>query len=380
LSNKLYNQAQRIRIIVPVGAGGLRGVARAIHASEMAVLLALANDARDTEQGCSRLRTVKIMARTRLSEPAVRKAYRQLQANGHITRQRGAEGEAATTLVHPIVNAETTARAPKRATPERVRPLSPVQETRISNIGNPCIGDMGLVREELDLTKNHSLPGKQASAPVEDVSGTAQPDPVDPDPVESVFDAWDAWTRRAGLPGPVQRDAARRVAVANKLAAVGLGQVMMAIGTVERGVAAGGFRRKGAIPGQGDLFCTFDAVFEVGHAVALRLFTRLLDGEFGRPAEKVQPGAANSQPDDANSQSDEPPRVQAIRAALRERLGPSTSAAWIDRLRLEEAGGELLALAPNAFHADFVSTNLAHELRRAAGGPVRIAVRETAGV
>jgi hypothetical protein len=211
-------------------------------------------------------------------------------------------------------------------------------------------------------------PRERAREPVAENSG---------DPVEQVFDAWDAWTRRAGLPGPIQRDAARRVAVANKLAAVGLGQVLMTIGTVERGVAAGGFRKKNPVPGQGDLFCTFDAVFEVGHAAALRLFTRLLDGEFGRPAEKVQPGAANSQADCANSQSDEPPRVQAIRARLRERLGQSTSAAWIDRLRLEEAGGELLALAPNAFHADFVSTNLAHELRRAAGGPVRIAVRET---
>jgi hypothetical protein len=368
LSNKLYNQAQRIRIIVPVGAGGLRGAARAIHASEMAVLLALANDARDTEEGCSRLRTVKIMARTRLSEPAVRKAYRQLQANGHITRQRGAEGEAATTLVHPIVNAETTARPPKKAAPERVRPLSPVQETPVFNTGNPCTEYMGLVREELDLTKNHSLPGKRASAPVEQDREEVS------DPVEQVFDAWDGWTRRAGLPGPIQRDAARRVAVANKLAAVGIGQVLMTIGTVERGVAAGGFRKKNAVPGQGDLFCTFDAVFEVGHAAALRLFTRLLDGEFGRPAERE---AAPDQFVADNKTIDEPPRCQAIRAALRERLGGRVCAAWIDPLRLEEAGGELLAHAPSAFHADYLATNFTAELRRAAGGPVRIAVRET---
>jgi DNA-binding transcriptional regulator YhcF (GntR family) len=343
LSNALLRAVHRVK--------GLPPMARQ-------VLTVLADEARDSQGGRSSLTTGQIADRTGLSRRTIHRAYVILTEAGHITREETAPGAPFVTLVHPFLG-ERAAAAASNLTP------ATVSEGAATVSAPPCqpVRGSNIIEEPVTISpraRAQDLPDQEKVS----------------DPVEQVFDAWDGWTRRAGLPGPIQRDAARRVAVAHKLAAVGLGQVMMTIGTVERGVAAGGFRRKGAVAGQGDLFCTFDAVFEVGHAAALRLFTRLLDGEFGRPAERE--AVATERLNGGRSvDPDEPPRCQVIRASLRERLGVQICKAWVDPLRLEQAGGELLAIAPSAFHADYLATNYAAELRRAAGGPVRITVRET---
>ena len=330
----------------------LRAVHRVKGLPPMArqVLTVLADEARDSRGGRSSLTTAQISDRTGLSRRTIHRAYVILTDAGHITREETAPGAPFATLVHPLIGTA--------ATPASV-------SEGAATVSDPlCQPVRGSIYREEPVTIS---PRERAREPVAEEEGSA-------DPVDQVFEAWDAWTTRAGLPGPVTRDAARRVAVANKLAAVGLGQVLMTIDTVERGVAAGGFRRKGAVAGQGDLFCTFDAVFELGHAAGLRLFTRLLDGEFGRPVHATDPAENAST---APVYATEPPRAQAIRAALRQRLGVQICKAWIDKLQFEDAGGELLALAPSAFHADYVASQFAADLRRAAGGPVKITVRES---
>lgn len=377
MSNRLINQVQQLRQIVPVGAKGVALPARDLHPSEMAVLMALANDARDVDGDVSKLRTVKIMARTRLSEPAVRKAYRQLQANGHITRIRGNEGEQSVTKVHPRLTPFTTTAADTW--------VSSVSVSPISNTGNPCIEDMGLIDHRIQPI-DHSPLASAREADFEGFQGPApQPvpapaAPVPPpapatrelEPVDQVFAAWDAWRDRAGLPGPVTRNAARRVGVARAIEAQGLGKVLMSIDTVERGVKAGRFRRRGAA-GQDDLWATFDALFDVGHARELNLLARLLDGEFGA----VVPAAAAPAVKECLTVAEAGDPEQRMRAAIGKRIGAAAARQWIDPLVFDWRGDELRAVAPTAFHADWVTEHFASHLRGAAGGAaVRVVVRE----
>lgn len=373
MSNRLINQAQKLRQIIPIGARGVAQSARDLHPSEMAVLLALANDARDVDGDMTKLRTVKIMARTRLSEPAVRKAYRQLQANGHITRIRGAEGEPSVTRVHPKLTPFTTTAA---AAWDANTGVSSVPVTHVVNTGNPCIEDMGLIENKIQPI-DHSPP---ASAREVSISSRKEAD----EPVDQVFDAWDAWRDRAGLPGPVTRTAARAVAVDKAVRANGLGKVLMMIDTIEREVRAGNFRRKNH-EGQDNIWATFDAAFEIGHAASLNLLTRLLDGDFGALAVR-EPQNATSSADRPEDRPDNalPEPERRLRAALRELLGEKASAVWIDPLRFEFTGDGVRAVAPSAFHADYLMTSLAAQLRRAAadagagGIVVRIRERERA--
>lgn len=376
MSNKLINLAQQLRQIVPLGPRGLALPARDIFPSEMAVLMALANDAREIDGDVSKLRTVKIMARTRLSEPAVRKAYRQLQANGHITRLRGAEGEQSTTIVHPKLTPFSTTAADTW--------VSSVQVTPISNTGNPCIQDMGPI-EYIDRTIDHSPHGR-AGEGSNNGFRPAQPgpvhEPVSPpverplEPVDQVFAAWDAWRDRAGLPGPVRQDAARRVAVDRAIRENGLGKVLMMVDKIEHEVRAGNLRRKNH-EGQDSIWATFDAAFEIGHAANLRLLTRMLDGDFGAlvPREVTAPAVKEC----LTVRSDEPEPSRRLRAALLDRLGAKACAVWIDALRFEWGGDGLVVLAPSDFHAEWVRDHFGGQLRSVAGGDVLVIASSLAG-
>jgi hypothetical protein len=208
------------------------------------------------------------------------------------------------------------------------------------------------------------------------------PVPVELPPVDQVFAAWDGWRDRAGLPGPVMRTAARRVAVDKAITDHGLGRVLMLVATIEREVRAGNFRRK-QHAGQDTIWATFDAAFEVGHAAALNLLTRMLDGDFGPlvPMPAAAPVLADHLADHladqlAWAESDEPAAVQRLRAALRDKLGAKACAAWIDPLRFEQRGDDLVAVAGSAFAADYLASNYAMQLRQAAGRPVRLLWKE----
>lgn len=185
------------------------------------------------------------------------------------------------------------------------------------------------------------------------------------DPVAAVFDAWDAMNLASGLPGgPVVRDMARRVAVDRKLREGDLPQLLAVIAKVGETVRAGGMRKRAA-PGQSDIFATFDAVFEIGHAAGLRLFTRLLDGqEWGTIGARPEPEPL---PPKGQAMADEPPEIARLRKLLLDKLGGRTCASWIDPLRFErDPGGALRVFAGSAFRADAARTNFGREIGDAA--------------
>lgn len=341
MSNLLYNLAQEVTLVT-----GIDGKQRAPFASEMAVLLCLANDARDRDGGVTTkdLTTEVIRQRTRLSEAAVRKAYRVLQSSGHITRLPGEQGKMARTRVHPVV-----------AKPKRETWVSPVQGTHSQKTGDPCIENRGPYRESnynQDIQPEHHAHGRAR-------------EPAAPDEVDQLFDAWDAFLERTGQAGPATRSPARRMALRARLAEHGLGRLMMAIDQAERGYRAGKFNRAG----QGDLWLTFDKVFEVGHAAALGLLARLLDQEFAPPAPKAEPSPAAPLPERAG----EGEAVTRIRAAARATLGDHAYQAWLAPAALQLVDGELLITAPSAFAADWIGQNIAPKLRRP-GMAVRVSV------
>jgi hypothetical protein len=382
MSNSLTRAAQKVRWLIDA-----TGTRRDLRPSERLVLLALADDARDARGGRSALGTADIRGRTGCSERMVRYAFVHLQAGGHITREAAEPGAVAVTIVHPFgglrgaaVDAPAAVAGVQPIAGEGCNPLHGGGATHCT----PPIVYM------IDRPKTHS---PLASARGGDLSGLSDtgfqgpvpasagnpspvPVPVELPPVDQVFAAWDGWRDRAGLPGPVMRTASRRVAVDKAITDHGLGRVLMMVATIDREVRAGNFRRK-QHAGQDTIWATFDAAFEVGHAAALNLLTRMLDGDFGPLV--PMPGAAPVlvvADQGTRAESDEPAAIQRLRAVLHERLGARACAVWIDPLRFEQRGDELLAIAPSAFAADHVTTNYGPQLRSAARGPVRVMVKE----
>lgn len=354
MSNSLLRAAHRV--------SGLPAMARQ-------VLVVLADEARDARGGRSSLTTAQIADRTGLSRRTIHRAYVILAEAGHITREETAPGAALATLVHP----QFSTALPPADLAEGSANLSggvcqPVRGV-ISYIDRP------VTSTPLPSAREADFEGFQGPAPQPVPAPAAPVQPPAPatrelEPVDQVFAAWDGWRDRAGLPVPTTRNAARRVAVARAIEANGLGKVLMMVDTVERGVRDGRFRRKGA-EGQDSIWATFDATFEVGHAASLNLLARLLDGEFGA----VAPAAATCAPDAPVVEHGDPDLR--LRAAIGKRIGAAAARQWIDPLVFDWRGDELRAVAPTAFHADWVTEHFASHLRGAAGGAaVRVMVRE----
>jgi hypothetical protein len=379
MSNVLIKLANQIVSVTDAG------VPRRPRPSERSVLSILADDAREHRGGRSDLGPAAIAKRSSLSIRAIRYALRVLVESGHISREAGEIGEVSTTMVHPIVPAKRGL-SPNPVLQASGADFAPVART----VCTPGVQPLHGSKEVSVPETNHHSP--QAGAREAGLSGfrgpVPEPVPVAPEPrppspppagrqlepVDQVFAHWDAWRDRAGLPGPVTRNPARRVGVARAIEAQGLGKVLMSIDTIERGFKAGRFRRKNAV-GQDDLWATFDALFDVGHARELNLLARLLDGEFGAVVPAAAPAARESQATDP----DEPDPVQNLRNRIRARIGEAAARQWIDPLRFDWRGDELLAITSSAFVADWVATNYAGELRGAAGGaPVRVVVEASA--
>jgi hypothetical protein len=350
MSNRLHNQAKRITSL----AG------RRIHPSEKAVLLALADDARDHLGGRSKLTNRQLQEITGLSERAIRLAIGVLAEAGHIVREAGEPGAPFITLVQPqsaVAGAAGFAPAGGEIAPPR---------------GSHCRGSY---REENNY---------QSTEPRDHGTCERAREPAAPDEVDQVFAAWDAWLERCGLPGPVTRMPARRAAIAAQLAQFGLGRLLMAIDRAERGYRAGKFNRAG----QGDLWFTFDKVFEVAGARGFNLLARLLDGEFGSvPAAASRHGQGGAAGEGAGAPADPavPPDVPAdapawerdLRARLAAALGRQAYAAWLAPCRLDRcAEGGLIVAAPSAFDADWIGQHYRTAIDRAHGGRCIIRARE----
>ncbi len=363
MSNTLLRAAHRV--------SGLPAMARQ-------VLVVLADEARDARGGRSSLTTAQIADRTGLSRRTIHRAYVILTDAGQITREETAPGAALATVVHP-----------RAVTGSRLHLAGADLAEGPATVSDPLCQS---VRGSIEYNDRPDTSSPRASAREADFQGfrgpvpegvppaPPEPPPVPPvpverelDPVDQVFAAWDGWRDRAGLPGPLTRNAARRVAVARAIDAHGLGKVLMMVDTVERGVRDGKFRRNG----QDSIWATFDAAFEVGHAKELNLLARLFDGEFGAVEARASHFAPANEARKLNMHDGEPPAAQALRARLVAAIDSAhLVAAWIDPLRFEKRDDGWLAIAPSAFVADWVAANYASELRRAAGGEVRILTRE----
>lgn len=357
MSNSLLRAAHRV--------SGLPAMARQ-------VLVVLADEARDARGGRSSLTTAQISDRTGLSRRTIHRAYVILIEAGHITREETAPGAALATVVHPRL-ANLPAANLAEGADTLADPLCQPVRGVISYRDRPDTSSPLASAREADFE------GFKGPAP-QPVPAPAPAAPVPPpapatrelEPVDQVFDAWDGWRDRAGLPGPVTRNAGRRVAVARAIEANGLGKVLMMVDTVERGVRAGQFRRKHA-ERQDSIWATFDAAFEVGHAAGLNLLARLLDGEFGA----VVPAAATPAVKECLTVAEAGDPDQRLRAAMGKRIGAAAARQWIDPLVFDWRGDELRAVAPTAFHADWVTEHFAGHLRGAAGGvAVRVVMRE----
>ena len=358
MSNRLYNLAQEVTLVT-----GADGQQRPPHPSEMAVLLCLANDARDNLGGVTtdKLPTAEIRRRTRLSEAAVRKAYRVLQQSGHITRLPCQNGEQALTRVHPVVT-------PKQ---KRNTWVSPVQGSPIPNTGDPCIEDRGPYREgnnnHSKRPEHHAKCGRaREPAAVEGLKGPA-------DPVDALFDRWDAMAAAIGIPGPATRSLSRRAAMAARIAEFGAGRLAMAIDTAERQARAGAFKRAN---GQGDLFLTIDALLGLGNARGMMLLERLLEGD--RFGVAVEPGRAEPlAPPPIDTLPGEGAAEAEIRAAAAQLLGGPVYRAWLAPARLALGPDGLTITARSAFDAEHISNHIAPRLRRP-GLAVRVTAERTA--
>jgi len=330
MSNRLIHQVHRLRDV--------KGTARA-------VLLVLADEARDYAGGRSTLTTAQIADRTGLSRRTVHRAYVDLIAAGHITREATAPGAALSTIVHPGGG-------------EACQPVSApaaVAEGSANLSAPPC----------------QSVRGSYSIRNIDQVYPSPTPararEPADQDEVGQVFAAWDAWLERCKLPGPVTRTPARRAAVAAQLAEFRVGQLIQAIDRAERGYRSGKFNRQG----QGDLWFTFDKVFEVAGAKGFNLLARLLDGEFGA-AESAGANAADRPAPVDRSDEGEAGR---LRQAVRADVGDHSYEAWVAPCRFEFDGDALVLTAPSAFKADWVQQHFADTLRRHAanmtGGQIK---------
>lgn len=359
MSNTIQNMVRRVARMKP---------------TERQVLVQLADDARDHLGGRSRLTTADLCQRTDLSERTIRRAYAALVDAGHITREPGPLGSATVTLVHPNLSgakaptkniclkqdwppsaaALTAGAGPSGRPPLREEDLEPITHTPRERAHEDFSGSGERQKEAAGMG--------QAAPQLPEPEKLAQPAP-DPalDPVAAVFDAWDAMNLASGLPGgPVVRDMARRVAVDRKLREGDLPQLLAVIAKVGETVRAGGMRKRAA-PGQSDIFATFDAVFEIGHAAGLRLFTRLLDGqEWGtigpKPESAPLPPKGQAMPDD-------PPEIARLRQLLHDKLGGRTYANWIEGLRFEkDPAGALRVFAKTPFMVDRVRSDHGHQI------------------
>jgi hypothetical protein len=316
VSNRIIHQVHRLRDV--------KSTARA-------VLLVLADEARDYAGGRSTLTTAQIADRTGLSRRTVHRAYVDLIAAGHITREATAPGAALSTIVHPGGG-------------EAGQPVSApaaVAEGYANLSAPPC----------------QSVRGSYSIRDIDQVNPSPTPErarePADQDEVGQVFAAWDAFHVRAGLP-PVARGMARRGAVAARIADHGLGNALMIVDRTERAV-----RERRQPKGQGDLFFSFDMVFGVGKAASIGIFERMLDGEF-TPAV----AAVVLEPKPAAVRDGEGEAEAGIRAAARAALGDSAYRAWLEPAGVRLAGGEVVISAGSAFAADHIANQIAPVLRR----------------
>jgi hypothetical protein len=364
VSNRLIRLAQRVRML------SIGGESRAIWPSEKAVLTCLADDARDADGGVARLAVSEIVERTSINRRTVQVALLHLIEAGLIEREgRPGRAKATTRLTIEtkagggVDSPDRRSRFASEANPERLRGES---DSGVESTNRPIDHS----------TSAGAAPRESVSADrfVPDAAAESQPNPVD-----LVFDAWDTMARAKGLPGPVKRDIERYSAVERRIAAEKLWRVLAAVRAV--GDAPYLTNRRVRHDGQGDVMADFDFVFGVGHLRGNRVFERLLEGSFtgGRaiPLEEFSPPAPPTGPLGRSDDGDEPDDIRRLREAMRRELGEHQYAAWIEPLLFERDGRDLVAIAPSAFVADWVTSHFASALRVAAGGaPVRMIVRE----
>jgi hypothetical protein len=348
VSNAQLNAATRVRWIRD------GDTVRAIRCTEKAVLIALANDARDYDEGRARLTPHNLQDRASCSLRAVRYAFARLVESGHITREAAASGAAATTIVHPNLALFPT-RPVQRKQAQPVQPLHgvPVQPLHGSFLSK--------VR-----TKETHPAGARANR--ENLREQVPPPMFAPD-VVAVFDRWDGMAARAELAGPVQRTAARGRAIDLRLGEEGRWRVLAAVDAVGRSDFLRG-KRAGR---QGDFFRTnFDWIFLQKTEAGIARFTQLLEGNFtgGQPVlrghERPAPAAAVI-PD----RPGEPPGVRARITAL---VGAGMARAWLDECRFALDGEALVITARSPFVAEQVSQRFGPALTAAAGPGWRIAI------
>lgn len=344
------------------------------------VLHVLADEARGYDNDCSSLKTAEIAKRTGLSRRTIHRAYVVLAEAGHITRLEIEPGAALKTRVHPQLGG----RAPDAELAEGYDRVSYPSDTQ----SHP--------QEYIDKTINHS-PSASAREPlIEGFRGPApdtipaapEPPPMPPqpaerelDPVAQIIAAWNAMAASHGLPGPISADVPREAAIEALLRREKLWRVLAAVDAVGRSAWLTG-KRQG---GQGDWMATFDWIFEVRRFAGSGNFNRVLEGEFNRgQGVPVEPPSAAPAVNEyltvgAGEARDETEDIRRLRARLRAEEGDHLSAAWIDPLRFEWRGGDLLAIAPSAFHAEWITGHFLGALRGAAGGAaVQVRVRQRA--
>ncbi len=332
------------------------------------VLVVLADEARDARGGRSSLTTAQIAARTGLSRRTIHRAYVILDEAGQITREAVAPGAALATLVHPRIISDLPRADLAEGSATVSDPLCQPVRGSIVYIDKPLTSSPQAQAREPVLERVLEVAAQLAPDPT--------PNPVALDPVDEVFDAWDAMAAQAGLPGPVTRDTARRVAIAARLSEHKRFRVLASIAAVGRSDFLRGKRRDG----QGDWRASFDWVFEVGRYSGMRHFLRLLEGDFTAEQVPMAPQVAHAekgQPE-IEQRPEESPETRTLRASLGERLGPAVVRTWIAPLRFDWGGEGLAIIAPNRFHADHVAAEFAGVISKAAGHPVRVVTREKA--
>jgi len=358
VSNRLVNLCKRI-----THCGG-----RKMRASEKAVLLTLADDARDHRQGRSSLTTRDICTITGLSPRAVGLAYVVLVEGELITREPGEPGAAIVSLVHPK-EAPTETKSISAPASQSARGVAHIATPG----GNNCQGSI----EYKDITIDQYTNAGARAVDLEDGG-------FEPGPVDQVFDGWDRMAAAAQLPGPVGRDAARTVAVETLLASHGLWRVLAAVRKVGESDFLRGRRRA---PGQGDWRADFDWVFEVRRYRASGNFQRLLEGSFTpdavpmQPKDRAQRGRQQAIEGDAATAAPAEGRLAgetAQRARMRDALGEAFCRAFTDSATLTPLGQGWALLVPGAFAADHLSANHGAALQRAGVVSIEVAAKERA--
>jgi hypothetical protein len=174
----------------------------------------------------------------------------------------------------------------------------------------------------------------------------------------------------AGLPGPVGRDVARRVAVEARLAAHGLWRVLAAVRKVGESDFLRGRKRA---TGQGDWRADFDWVFEVRRYSGSGHFQRLLEGSY--TADAVPAGPEPEPPAIRETEQRAGPSIwpDGVEERLRGAVSARAWEAWFAPLRPVPGEVGLAAAAPSAFHADWLRQNFGPAL--AAAGIFEVVVQ-----